>query len=60
MIVKELIDELKEYNPNAEITTPYSETIELGYIDICDGEICTRRDTPLVFILGRDWIVEDD
>lgn len=32
MKVQELIDELKSYNPNAEITTPYSETIALSYI----------------------------
>lgn len=38
MMVKELIDELKNYNPEAEITTPYSETIELSYISKDGGE----------------------
>ena len=32
MKVREFIEELKTYNPDAEITTPYSETIGLSYI----------------------------
>lgn len=58
MIVSELIEQLKSYNPDAEVTTTYSETIELGYVD-CDGRY-TERDTPIVFVLGRDWVIEDD
>lgn len=58
MKVSELIDELKNYNSDAEITTTYSETIELGFID-GDGEY-SKEDTPLVFVLGRDWVNEDD
>lgn len=52
MKVKELIDELKTYNPNAEVTTPYSETIELSFIDIGGGKL----DTPIVFIEQRDYV----
>ncbi|MBP5421691.1 MAG: hypothetical protein J6Y78_04515 [Paludibacteraceae bacterium] len=58
MIVSELIEELKRYNPDAEVTTTYSETIELGFMD-GDGEY-SKEDTPLVFVLGRDWVIEDD
>ena len=57
MIVKELIDELKKYNPNAEITTPYSETIELSYID--SNNEYTRENTPLVFIEWSDYEKDD-
>lgn len=58
MIVSELIEQLKSYNPNAEVTTTYSETIELAYVD-ANGEH-TKEDTPIVFVLGRDWVIEDD
>lgn len=57
MRVNELVDELKEYNPNAEITTPYSETIELSYIDM-DGKM-DKTTTPIVFIELRDYVEED-
>lgn len=55
MKVEELIDELKTYNPDAEVTTPYSETIELSFIDIGGG----KSDTPVVFVEQRDYVEED-
>ena len=58
MIVSELIKELESYNPDAEITTTHSETIELGYVD--DDGNYSKKDTPIVFVLGRDWVIEDD
>ena len=54
MIVSELIEELKEYNPDAEITTPYSETICLSYID-ADGKY-DKSNTPFVFIEQADYV----
>lgn len=47
----ELIKELKEFNPDAEVTTPYSETIELSYIS---NEEYSKKTTPIVFIEGAD------
>lgn len=49
--ISELINELEEYNPNAEITTPYSETIELSYI--CD-EGGNKKTAKIVFIEWAD------
>lgn len=57
MKISELIDELKEYNPDAEITTPYSETIGLSFISE-DG--ADKSNTELVFIELRDYVEEDD
>lgn len=53
MKVRELIDELKTYNPNAEVTTPYSETIELSFISINGYD---KSNTPIVFIEQRDYV----
>ena len=50
MKVRELIEELKTYNPDAEITTPYSETIGLSYIS--DKE---KGDAKIVFIEWEDY-----
>ena len=59
--VEELIRELYNYNQEAEITTPYSETIELSYIYMdTDGNPLDQRETPIVFIEGCDYINEDD
>ena len=33
MMVSDLIDELKHFNPYAEITLTYSEDITLSYVD---------------------------
>lgn len=51
MKVKELINHLKEYNPDADITTPISEDISVSYIckDL-DGNTYSRKTTKLVFI----------
>ena len=51
MIVSELIEELKSYNPNAEVTTPYSETIELSFIS-GDG----KSNAEIVFIEWADYV----
>ena len=53
MKVSEFIEELKEYNPDAEITTPYSETIGLSFI----GE--DKMDAGIVFIEWKDYVEED-
>lgn len=37
MIVSELIEELKTFNPDAEVSRPDSETIELSYISVDGG-----------------------
>ena len=56
MMVKDLIEELKTYNPNAEVTRPDSETIELSFISV-DGE--SKMNAPIVFIEARDYVEED-
>ena len=61
MKVKELIEKLWNYNQDAEITTPYSETIDLSYICIDnEGNPLDTRETPLVFIELCDYEDEDD
>lgn len=56
MKIKELINALKKYNPDAEVTTPYSEDICLSYISkSLDGEMeYNLSNTPLVFIEQTD------
>jgi len=56
MLIEEFIKELQQFNPKAEITTPYSETIELSWICV-DGE--DKKTTEIVFIEGRDFVVEN-
>ena len=56
MLIEKFIEELSQFNPKAEITTPYSETIELSWI--CDDG-AGKEDRKLVFIEGRDFIVEN-
>ena len=56
MIVSELIEELKQYNPDAEVTRPDSETIELSFISV---EGCDKMDAPFVFIEAKDYAEED-
>ena len=58
MIVSELIDELKQYNPEAEVTCVDSETIELSFVDF-SGQY-NKSNTPIVFIERRDYVEEDD
>lgn len=61
MKVSELIHKLYNFNQDAEITTPYSETIELSYICIDEeGNPIDSRETPLVFIEWCDYDQEDD
>ena len=57
MKVKELINELKEYNQEADISLTTSETIILSYISDENG---TKQDTKQVFIEGRDMIDEEN
>lgn len=52
MKIKELINELKKYNPEADITLPTSETITLSFISDEGG---TTKDTKQVFIEGCDF-----
>lgn len=55
LLVKELINDLKEFNPNAEITLVDSESIELSYV--CRDKMENKLDklsTNIVFIEGRD------
>lgn len=47
MKVSELIEQLKTFNPDAEVTRPDSETICLSYI--CEGGR-DKSNTPIVFI----------
>ena len=56
MLIEEFIEKLSEFNPKAEITTPYSETIELSWISEGGAD---KKDTKIVFIEGRDFIVEN-
>ena len=61
MKVSELIMKLYDYNQDAEITTPYSETIDLSFICFDEeGNPIGSRETPLVFIEGCDYVQEDD
>ena len=63
MKVKDLIMKLYDFNQEAEITTPYSETIELSFICFDkDHNPIGSRETPIVFIEGCDFEqdVDDD
>ena len=56
MKVRELVKWLMDYNMDAEVTTSYSETIEVSYIDM-NGQY-DKSSTPVVFIDGCD--IEED
>lgn len=61
MKVSELITKLMNYNQDAEITTPYSETIGLSYICFDnEGNPLDSRETPIVFIELCDYEEEED
>lgn len=61
MKVSELIHKLYNFNQDAEVTTPYSETITISYIYIDEmGNPLDSRETPVVFIEGCDYEQEDD
>lgn len=55
MIVQELIEELKTFNPLAEITRDDSETILLSYLDEGGAD---KTNTRMVFIQKRDYVEE--
>ena len=60
MKVYELIRQLCNFNQDAEVVTPYSETIRLGWIFTdTEGNIMDQRETPYVFIEGCDINEED-
>jgi len=52
-----LISKLKEFNPDADVTTPYSEDICIGYID--NGGEFDKQNTPIVFIEMCDDVWEE-
>lgn len=52
MIVSDLIEELKTFNPNAEISRDDSETIILSFISM-NGE--NKSNTKMVFIEKADY-----
>lgn len=56
MKCSKLIEALKEYNPDADVTTPYSEDICIGYID--NEEEYDKHTTPIIFIEGCDEYLE--
>lgn len=47
-----LIEKLKEYNPNADVTLTTSEDICIGYIVGDEGY--DKSNTPIIFIEGCD------
>ena len=49
-----LIDELKKYNPDAEVVLTSSEDIFISYIDN-NGEF-NKMNTPIIFIEGCDLL----
>ena len=53
MIVSELIEKLKAFNPNAEISRDDSETILLSYI--CESG-ADKSNTKMVFIEKCDYV----
>lgn len=50
MKIKELIDKLKDFNPNADISTVASEDIKLTYVYCVDGKEYSKKTTQQVFI----------
>lgn len=58
MKVKELIKELKDFNQEAEVVSPTSETILLSYIANDEGG--TKDTTKIVFIEGADYDETDN
>lgn len=55
MLNKDLIEKLKEYNPNADVSLVDSEDITIGFIcKTGDGKNFTPQTTPQLFIEGVD------
>ena len=55
MLIKDLISELKLFNPNADITLTDSEDILTTYIcEDPNGNLLTKKTTMQVFIEGVD------
>ena len=50
MNVRDLIDELMTFNPDAEVVTDASESVFISFISEADGKHFTKSDTPFVFI----------
>ena len=57
MQVKDLIEELKTFNPNAEISRDDSETILLSYISECGAD---KTNTKYVFIEQCDYVDDNE
>ena len=54
--VRDLIKELLDYNPDAEVVTSQTETIEISYIGEPFTEDCSDKlNTLFVFIDGCDY-----
>ena len=55
MKIKDLIKELEQYNPEADITLTISEDITISYIcEDLQGNELTKKTTMQVFIEGCD------
>ena len=55
MKIREFIKNLETFNPEAEITTPISETILLSYIcKDSEGNDLDKLNTPVVFVEPAD------
>lgn len=54
MKAKKLIEILLTFNPNADVTTTFSEDILVSYID-ANGKY-TKENTPIVFIEPSDAV----
>ena len=54
MKAKKLIEILLTFNPNADVTTTFSEDILVSYID-ADGKY-NKENTPIVFIEPSDAV----
>ena len=50
MKVKELINKLNEFNPNADVSLTVSEDIKLTYVYSVDGKEYSKKDTNQLFI----------
>lgn len=61
MKVRELIKVLLDFNMEAEVTTDWSETVNVSYSARTDcNDDSDKKDTPYVFIDGCDLNEEDD
>lgn len=57
---KDLINQLKEFNLNAEVTLTTSEDIFVSYIDNGGGKKFDKSNTPFIFIEPCDLVDYED